>query len=80
MIIDGVEVALDGGWFHHRNDWYFARLTNGGVAIRIQMAGAVDLVHVVSEAEWPSIVAHVAAGFDNEAFAMAAALHAGRPV
>lgn len=62
------------GEFHHTNGWYFKRLDDGSVRIRVGEAK----LQVIPPREWASIVAHlahVAPGDEAEKYTQACALH-----
>lgn len=62
------------GEFHHKDGWYFKRLEDGSVRIRIE-----DLrgEHIIPPNEWASIVTEVAKFADGVTYGMATRLHAG---
>lgn len=65
--------------FHHRDGWYFSRLSDGSVRIRLDPAAnptaGIAAEHIIGAGSWASIVAHVADGGSSAAFSTAQRLH-----
>lgn len=75
------------GEFHHTGGWYFKRLEDGSVRIRIRnssetgaiFADRVEYIdHIVPPNEWASIVASVSAFDGAVSYGAATRLHAGQ--
>lgn len=74
------------GEFHHTDGWYFKRLEDGSVRVRIRVTPAtapmftnrVEVIeHLIPAREWASIVTAVARFDDGVTYGMATRLHNG---
>lgn len=74
------------GEFHHNDGWYFKRLEDGSVRIRIRKTPETEAMfadrvkyidHLVPALEWASILTAVAKFDDALTYGMATRLHGG---
>ena len=67
---------MTGYEFHQRDGWYFKRLPNGAVRIRVATDPASPVEHTIPESEWVSILAHLSPIRDGvAAYGLASDLH-----